>query len=221
MKHIVNILGGIVGLLLLGSCEKQHPGDYNDGGRVYFYNEPKVQQDSINVSFFAAMGGSKYDTVWIDVRAMGYPADQDRPLNLQILNEGEEGAAVAGKHYVGFDDPGMKPRICMPAGEVKTNIPVVWIKDPSLNTSEVRLELSLEANEYFQRGYEPWCQFVVTATAKAVQPFLGIPGGKIILEIGEPRKWSLLFCMSDLMSLMRSLPIMPCVLIYREKQSKS
>ena len=61
MKHIVNILGGIVGLLLLGSCEKQHPGDYNDGGRVYFYNEPKVQQDSINVSFFAAMGGSKYD----------------------------------------------------------------------------------------------------------------------------------------------------------------
>lgn len=60
----------------------------------------------------------------------------------------------------------------MPAGEVKTNIPVVWIKDPSLNTSEVRLELSLEANEYFQRGYEPWCQFVVTATAKAVQPFL-------------------------------------------------
>ena len=51
MKHIVNILGGIVGLLLLGSCEKQHPGDYNDGGRVYFYNEPKVQQDSINVSF--------------------------------------------------------------------------------------------------------------------------------------------------------------------------
>lgn len=188
MKHIVNILGGIVGLLLLGSCEKQHPGDYNDGGRIYFYNEPKVQQDSINVSFFAAMGGNKYDTVWIDVRAMGYPADQDRPLNLQILNEGEEGAAVAGKHYVGFDDPGMKPRICMPAGEVKTNIPVVWIKDPSLNTSEVRLELSLEANEYFQRGYEPWCQFVVTATAKAVQPFLWDTWWKTYFGDWGPRK---------------------------------
>lgn len=51
MKHIVSILGGIVGLLVVGGCEKQHPGDYSDRSRVYFYNEPKVQQDSINVSF--------------------------------------------------------------------------------------------------------------------------------------------------------------------------
>lgn len=168
MKHIVSILGGLAGLF--GSCVHQNPGDYSDDARIYFLNEVKVQQDSIAVSFFAAMDGSEYDTVWIDVRTMGYLADYDRPLNLRVSNEGEKGAAVAGKHYVGFDDSHIKTAYCIPAGKVKTKIPVVLIKDPSLNTSEVRLELSLETNEYFQRGYEPWCQFTVISTAKAVKP---------------------------------------------------
>ena len=49
--------------------------------------------------------GQLSDTVWLDVDIMGKLSAEDRPLALQqVMVEGTKNA-VAGTHYIAFDDP--------------------------------------------------------------------------------------------------------------------
>ena len=72
-----------VGLLEV-ACEKQEPVHYENNPGLYFYKRtiqgaPDFQDDSIAYSFFLQKSNVVRDTVWIDVRVMGFPVDFARP----------------------------------------------------------------------------------------------------------------------------------------------
>jgi len=171
------ILYLVILLLTLGStgCKENEMELYSDTPALYFYNKEMDnlivgQADSINQSFFIYGKEVENDTVWVTVNAMGFPEKTDRPIRIVQTNIGKNNAAVSGTHFVSFDDPKIKKYFCIPAGAVSQKIPIVCLRDKSLATGEYRLELSVEANEYFRPGIDVYRHFIVTTTDQAVKP---------------------------------------------------
>lgn len=168
----INIMLIICMAGVFGSCEKQESEKFEGDACLYFYRGSRGtgQQDSIRHSFFLIPEGQERDTILVDVRTMGFPADFNRPVKIVQTNAGEAGAAVAGVHYIGFDDAVLKEAMIIPANAVKMNLPVIVLHDPSLNTGKVRLEMAVVENEYFKPGIDKDCRFMVSTTAMAEKP---------------------------------------------------
>lgn len=156
------------------SCQEQDMMHYDETPAIYFANEAlsvsNTQADSISHTFFVYKADVTRDTVRVLIRAMGMPVDYDRPVKLVQINAGESDAAVAGTHYVAFDDPAIRDSFYIPAGEVSKFIPIVLLRDQSLASSEVRLSMELEANEHFRQGIDDWRMFLVKTTDEATKP---------------------------------------------------
>ena len=169
-KHIL-LYNLFAALLACMSCQEQDMMHYEDTPAIYFANNEAIdQRDSISYTFFTAAANVKLDTVRVLICAMGVPVDYDRPIMLLQTNTGEPDAAIAGTHYVPFDDPALIDSFCIPAGEVQHFIPIVVIRDKSLATEEVRLEMELKSNEHFRPGIDAWRHFLVKATDTASKP---------------------------------------------------
>lgn len=169
------ILGLSACLIVLGGCRQLDVNEYeNDPGLYFFKGSNSLkgggQADSVSHSFFLLPGLQTLDTIWIDVRIMGLPSDEARPIKIVQTNVGGWKAAVSGVHYVGFDDVALSERMEMPAGAVAYLMPVVLRKDPSIESDTVRLEMSIVANDYFRPGIEEQIHFMVATTAAAVKP---------------------------------------------------
>lgn len=149
---------------------------YENDPAIYFASQSAnatnniTQHDSINHSFFIYGTDVTRDTVHILICTMGMPTEYDRSINLVQTNIGQADAAIAGTHFVAFDDPAVKDSLCIPAGKVSQMIPIIVLRDKSLASEQVRLELTLEANEHFRQGIDAWRNFVVTTTDEAVKP---------------------------------------------------
>lgn len=154
----------------LAGCREYIAQEYENDPRLYFYNTNYGQHDSIAQTFFLLPEEQMRDTVWVDIRTMGYPADYDRQIVLKQTNTDSLGAAIVGTHYIAFDDPQVRERMIIPAGEIKAMIPVILLKDKSILASKVRLELAFGEMEYFCPGIDEWNKFVITSTAAAVKP---------------------------------------------------
>ena len=166
---IVNIL---IFLLVVGtiSCKENTALDYENDPALYFENGTYSQKDSIAHTFFIQPNDQMRDTVFVEILTMGYPIDSDRPFVLEQANAGQPGAAIAGKHFVAFDDPEMLEHLKIPKGSVRKSFPLIVLRDPSLELEEVRIELKIGENEYFRPGIDVWTNFVVKTTAMAVKP---------------------------------------------------
>ncbi|MDR1272968.1 MAG: DUF4843 domain-containing protein [Odoribacteraceae bacterium] len=155
-------------LLLACSCEEGLPlYDAPDCWLNFEYrnNSGAIVRDSILIT--PAMRESAYsfvysgddvtlDTVWVKVTTAGFLSDRDRPLALaQIppLPGDTTAVAVAGEHYVPFDDPAMAPYYMIPAGAVEANIPILVKRAPSLAAGDVRLRFTFKENAHFKPGY--------------------------------------------------------------------
>lgn len=180
-KYKISVLLSIVAGLLSGSCDQREVTRYEDDPRIYFYKgivydevalTSYTQSDSIKRSFFVLPDDQMWDTVWLDIRTMGFPTDQDRPMKIVQTNTGQPYAAVAGKHYIGFDDERVKKEVSIAAGQVKRMLPVIFYRDPSLEKDSVRLELEIQRNDYFEVGMDTLSRFMVEMTAKPAKPRL-------------------------------------------------
>jgi len=60
--------------------------------------------------------------------------------------------AIAGTHYIDFEDPALKKLIVVKANEVVAHIPIVLLRDASLGIQSYRLKFELQANENFGLG---------------------------------------------------------------------
>jgi hypothetical protein len=150
--------------LIIAACTQNEMLSYENDPALYFAGNTDTKSDSINHSFFILNSDILKDTVLVRVNTMGELSSQDRPVALLQTNIGAEGAAVAGVHYVPFDDATLKPLLQVPAGKEFVDIPVVFIRDESLDTTKVRLELALAANEYFRPGVADKQRFIITTT---------------------------------------------------------
>lgn len=177
-QHITLFYSLLAVLFACAGCSEQDMMRYGETPAVYFANQdantsdPVTQHDSISHSFFIYGTDVTRDTVHVLIRIMGNPVDYDRPIKLVQTNAGEPDAAIAGTHYVAFDDPSIIDSVCIRAGEVRRMVPIVMLRDKSLACEQVRLEMALEANEYFRLGIDEWQTFLVTTTDEAVKPTL-------------------------------------------------
>lgn len=161
----------------LFGCEQLEVNKYENDPRLYFFKgywavDKFTQGDSTVHSFFVQPDGQMTDTVFVDVRTMGLPTDEPRPFKIVQLNPDHPDAAVPGKHYVPFDSEEMQRNMVMPAHAVRRLLPVIVKRDPSLETSRVRIEMAIVENDYFKVGIDTLAKFLVTTTAQAQKPGL-------------------------------------------------
>ena len=167
MKNIVLFILSV--FMLLGiSCKKNVALEYENDPALYFTNDPYGQRDSIHHSFFIIDGDR--DTVYVEIQTMGMTSNNVRPFVLEQTNEGTPNAAIAGVHYIAFDDPSVSKFYVIPAHNVKVNVPIILLRDESLNTGEVRLAFKISSNEYFRQGIAAWTNFLIKTSAQASKP---------------------------------------------------
>lgn len=185
-----------IGLLSLSSCEKDLEVFSDPTCRLNFYY-PTVENtsemdESLSKSSFSFVYGADNitrDTVWYEVETMGKLSDSDRPVSLEQVDTAAN-MAVAGRHYVAFDDPSLASLYVIPAGKARARIPVVILRDASLKDTSVVLKFRIKANDYFQPGYPAFQTRTLTFTDRMSEPanwtkkydYPGIPGYYVSME---------------------------------------
>ncbi len=99
----------------------------------------------------------KYDTVYVELTVVGTIGETDRKVSLvqrQLEGNDPDGTpynnAVAGKHYVAFDDSSIADKYVIKAGATGALIPIVLLRDATLKDKDYTLQFDLVANEEFQ-----------------------------------------------------------------------
>lgn len=171
MKKMWKYLISGIALLVVG-CEQNDTLVFNDDARVCFLRgeDGTGQQDSVLQSFFVIPEMQLRDTVWVEVALMGFPENKIRPIKIVQTNKTAVDAAIAGTHYIAFDDPEVKDLMVMGANQEMARIPVIFLRDVSLKTGKKRLEMTIEENDYFKRGIDADCNFMVQTTELAEKP---------------------------------------------------
>ena len=142
----------LIFLLIVGTigCKENTALEYENDPALYFENGTYSQKDSIAHTFFIQPNDQMRDTVLIEIHTMGYPIDNDPPFVLEQANAGQPGAAVAGKHFVAFDDPEMLEHLKIPKGSVRKSFPLIVLSVRCFVFEEVRIYLKLLDNEFFR-----------------------------------------------------------------------
>lgn len=159
------------------ACEEVVVPQYEDVERLNFYRGNEAdsyyrsgQHDSIAHSFFFLDEDIMTDTIWVDVRTMGYNADFDRPMKFEQINTNHPDAARPGVHYVGFDNAQLIPRLMMPRDSVRQLIPIVLLRHDDTLDRNLRIEFEIRGNEHFEPGIADLQKFLVTTTQKPDKP---------------------------------------------------
>ncbi len=167
---------GIFFLLAVTACQQELPVyetpecHLNFLLKEYFFGEIVEGADKVEYSF-VYHGDIDRDTLWFDIQSMGFLADENRPLELcQVMLENPDSNAVAGTHYVAFDDPKYAKMLYMPARKETTRIPVVLLRDLSLKDKEVILKFTFKENDYFSVGYPDYSTITITLTDRLSKP---------------------------------------------------
>lgn len=156
----------IVLILCLVGCREADEYLFSDVGRIQLEDT-----SALTYSFVYVPSEKIRDTIKIPVNVIGGPQDRLRKLCLSQITEydvfyvkDEHGnvtdsirtevinRAIPGVHYVDFQDTEMEKLLCVEPNEIKTDIPVILLRDTSLKTHEVRLGLKLEISADFQLG---------------------------------------------------------------------
>lgn len=171
----------MMAFLLFASCEKElKPYDNPECRLNFMYYDPgwlslltmEDLQDRTDDSYsttsysFIYAGNVERDTLWFGVQTSGFLSDQPRPITLkQITVPDTVPNAKPGIHYIAFDSPEISSSYVVPANTEMVEIPVVLLRDTSLNTSDVVLRFGFEENDYFKPGFKlmSYCTVYISA----------------------------------------------------------
>lgn len=159
----------------LGGCRSDELGSYENDPKLYFFkgnhNYGQIVQDtSTRFSFKAVDPEATRWNVDVYAQTMGLLSESDRPYEVEQVITGVENEAVAGKHFVPFDDPAYGPLHVVPANTVLFPVPVILLKDPSLAEQEVTLTIRFKANANFKPGIEAQSKFTITYSDMLAEP---------------------------------------------------
>jgi hypothetical protein len=166
------LLFGVV--LLAGACEEVVVNKYEDAPFLYFFRGKydiygNGQNDSLSYSFYLKESARQRDTLWIDVRLSGLPSPVARPLPLAQVSAGVDDA-VAGEHYVAFDDPEVSHLFVLPANATRARVPLIVLRDASLAEKEHAILLEVGTNDHFGAALDGQSRFLVRVSDLAAQP---------------------------------------------------
>ncbi len=164
-------------IIAISSCQEKTLNQFGSESSLFFFrgasnSKGTPQTDSISYSFFLTESSKLEDTVWVDIRLTGFPSDKERTLPVIQSNSGEVGAAVAGTHYVAFNDPAFVKYLVLPANRVSIAVPVVVKRTTEMETGEFRLEMEITTNEHFVAGIKDRTNYLIKITAMAIKPAL-------------------------------------------------
>ena len=152
MKNkIFKYMIGIIFLGALSSCEEKLNSYVTETCWLRF--DLSQMADTLQLRSFAYLNSEmNMDTSWIEVKEIGNMKDYHRKITFtQVMTDTTN--AIAGTHYIAFDDPSFSELYVMPANQTKARVPVILKRDASLKTSDVLLEFTIGANEDFQPGF--------------------------------------------------------------------
>ena len=164
----------LLGVLALTACE--------DSSELYNYPINKIgflrengENKPVTKTFIYDNSDVDRDTVYILMRTMAYVTEYDRTIGIQeaepVFQERVEGAnAVPGVHYVPFDDPEYQKFAVVKAGQAEAQLPVILLRDPSLENEEVTLRIRIVQNEAFAPINEEDSEKLVTFSDMIMQP---------------------------------------------------
>lgn len=167
MKKIFAFLFALMLLTAFSACEQDLP-TYSDPQARLNFDYTQYASGVVNYSFVFSKGKTK-DTVWIQLNTMGKLSNEDRPFELQQITSGNHDA-IPGKHYIGFDDASMKPYLTVPAGKNYARVPIVLLKDETLDTATFILNVALKPDANFQVGYFTQASMQITITNELSRP---------------------------------------------------
>lgn len=174
MKKYIFVFS-LLATLFVTSCEKDLPLYDDQQARLNFrYTTPGSTVtnlgDSIVGYSFVYNSHLTQDTVWLQLRTSGFLSSVDRPFELKQVETGENDA-VPGVHYVSFDDPEYKQKyLVVKADSIDVTVPVILLKDASLNDATYSLRIEVKDNEYFKSGYKELKYKRINFTNQLVKP---------------------------------------------------
>lgn len=184
MKRLIHTLSALACLLATASCEKdltpivlEEPRlnfiYYNYNGEVTLAED--IEENMLETAYSFALRSATVgeeltiDTVWFEVGTMGRLFDYDRPVELEQISTGEADA-VPGVHFVPFDDPQLLSKSFIPANQNKALIPIVVLRDASLDDGNVNLQFTFKDNGYFKPGYEVFSTHTLVISSHMAKP---------------------------------------------------
>ncbi|WP_158499884.1 DUF4843 domain-containing protein [Sphingobacterium paucimobilis] len=158
MKRILLLIFLFSGLL--NACKQDEYYIYNDEKRIQFGPQPnRIYTATYNMAdtlkmqnFFYKDASIVKDTVYFDIYAIGGVESFDRQFVLEQEEYPHMENAVAGVHYVPFNDPGIQKHYMMKADSVHAVVPIFLIRDQSLANKTVSLKFKLKENDFFKLG---------------------------------------------------------------------
>ncbi len=154
-------------IALLSACEQDLPVYSDTTSRLYF--KKAYLSDSLTSYSFSYHGDVTSDTVWVTVQNLGFIANHDRSFELEQVMTGTDDA-VAGKHYVSFDDAEYKKHLVIKADSTTARIPIVVLRDASLKTSTVTLKFTIKENAEFKPGFKSQMNRYIQITDRLAKP---------------------------------------------------
>lgn len=176
------------------SCEKELQLYNEEACALNFYYsdgllEGNFKEDMAksNYSFVYAGSTVQVDTVWFKVRSMGFVYDYARQFEIEQIQAEGENNAVAGKHFVAFNDPSLAQYYQIGANTSRGEFPVVVLRDASLSEADVVLRMRIKANDNFENGYAKFQERTLTISANLSQPSVWTLSGPLYVAyyIGE------------------------------------
>lgn len=188
MKKMMYLLATVALAFAFASCEKDLEPNRDQTSRLNFvydgpfdrYTVSDLEQyyegDSYNnksYSFIYDGNGTDRDTVWFKIGVSGFLYDYPRPVAFQQIAIADTiDNAEAGVHYVAFTDPSLASYYTVPANVDTLSIPVILLRDPSLEEKDVVLRFGFMENDYFKVGIPEMSYRTLWITARLVEPKL-------------------------------------------------
>ena len=185
MKRIVMKLSNLLyagGLLLLATaCEKDLPKFSDEECMLTFHYGDGLTTAGVKDGLGSrshsfklnSAEGQMRDTVWLRVNTMGKLSADSRPLALMQVEDTTQGVvnAVAGKHYVAFDEPSLATLYQVPGDSAAVKVPVVVLRDASLEAEgDVVLKITFRDNGWFKAGYPEFATYTLTISDRLTKP---------------------------------------------------
>lgn len=203
-KNISGIALLLTAALLFNSCKKAMPGVYSGQEYLQFYSTTTsaVKQVTTAYASFYYLDASKTtDTILLHVTVLGTIPTKTSYVQFTAFTDKTVTSAypdaVAGVHYVSFDDANLKKLMKVDAGNYEAYIPVVLKRDASLKENVYQLRFKIGLSDDFKPGNANYTEGVIYISDRLTQPsnwtttfFLGTYGPVkhqfIIEQSGQP-----------------------------------
>ncbi|MFV0506392.1 MAG: DUF4843 domain-containing protein [Bacteroidales bacterium] len=159
-EHICSYVMIILCLVGLYSCSQEY--DLYSGDKFLQFgpndlsklnNSSEVLTDTTKTFSFVYEGANVIrSVVYFNLYALGGQENYDRPFIIEQEEVPDTLNAVPGVHYLAFDDPSVASLYSIKAGKINCYVPVVLLRDPSMQSNTYVLKFKLVANEHFITG---------------------------------------------------------------------